>query len=154
MKGIVLFAACLAPTLAFGQQTYTNADLTKFQVPGAYTNEDLKRLAPLPMQKAPAVAMPRVEPSRTESAGYQALYDSLRRARTALAAEIDYEKQRVDRSESAFAGDTRDYGDRLGYRTMTAPLIRELTARVALLDGQMNDLADEARRAGADLDRR
>src|SRR5882672_3766171 len=99
MKGIVLFAACLAPTLAFGQQTYTNADLAKFQVPGAYTNQDLKRLPPLPMQKAPAVAPPRVELPSVEGAGYQALYDSLKRARTALGAEIDLERQRVDRSE-------------------------------------------------------
>lgn len=153
MKGIVLLA-CLAPSLAFGQQTYTNADLVKLQVPGAYTNEDLKRLSPLAIQKAPREALPGVELPTPLVAGFQALYDSLERSRTALQAEIDYEKDRVALSESAFAGDTREFTARLGYRSRVRSLVEELEKRVALLEGQKEEVAEAARRAGARLDRR
>ena len=54
MRRIGAVLICLWPALAFGQQAYTNADLVNIQVPGAYTNQDLKRLPSLPVAKASA----------------------------------------------------------------------------------------------------
>ena len=154
MKRVVVFMACLAPAMAFADQTYTNADLAKFQVPGAYTNQDLKRLSPMPMQKAPAAKLPAYEPEPVPTASLQAWYDSVRSERDALAAELCYEKSRVEFSESAFAGDPQSYDVRLGYRSQGTWLIRELEKRVTLLDLQLEEVADAARKAGALIDRR
>jgi len=154
MKHLVVLAVCLVPAAAFAQQTYTNADLAKFQVPGAYTNQDLKRLPPLAVQKAPAAQLPRIEPAPVPTAEYQQYYDGIKADRDALAAELDYEKGLVDFSESAFAGDTRSFNVRLGYRAQARPLIIELQKRVDLLDKRLEDAADRARKAGVTLDRR
>jgi hypothetical protein len=154
MKHLVVLAACLLPAAAFAQQTYSNADLAKFQVPGAYTNQDLKRLPPLPVQKAPAAPLPRVEQAPVPTAEYQQYYDGIKADRDALAAELQYEKDRVDFSESPFAGDSRSYDVRLGYRAQATWLIRELQKRVDLLDKRLEDAADQARRAGVTLDQR
>ena len=40
MKRYLCLLACLWPALASAQQTYTNADLVKLEVPGAYTNDE------------------------------------------------------------------------------------------------------------------
>ncbi len=160
MKRSVLLAACLWPALAYGQQTYTNADLVKFEVPGAYTNEDLKRLAPLAIQKAPAVATPVIEIPQPSGTFYQSTYDGLQRARAALVEEREFELQRVAFSESAFAGDSQNYGPgrtfapRLGYATKVAGWVGELEKRIALLGRQIDDLRDAARRAGVFLELR
>ncbi len=160
MKRSVLLAVCLWPALAYGQQTYTNADLPKFAVPGAYTNEDLKQLAPLAIQRTPAAPTPFVAIEPVSSAFYQSAYDSMKRTRAALAEEREFEMARVEYSESAFAGDSMNYGSgrgfapRLGYATKVAAFIGELDRRIALLDRQMDDLRDAARRAGAAIDLR
>jgi hypothetical protein len=154
MKKVVVLMVCLAPAMAFADETYTNADLAKFQVPGAYTNQDLKRLPPLPVQKAPAAKLPAYEPAPAPTASIQAWYDSLKIERDALAAELAYEVKLVEFSESAFAGDSQSFDVRLGYRSQATDLIRELTKRVALLDLQIENALDEARKAGAGIDRR
>ena len=154
MKHLVVLAVCLVPAAAFAQQTYTNADLAKFQVPGAYTNQDLRKLPPMPVQKAPAAQLPRFEPAPVPTAEYQQYYDGVKADRDALAAELDYEKGLVDQSESPFVGDTRSFGVRLGYRAQARPLIIELQKRVDLLDKRLDDAADQARKAGVTLDRR
>lgn len=154
MKGFVVLAVCFWPAAALAQQTYTNADLAKFQVPGAYTNEDLKRLAPLPVQKKAAAEVPPYEAPLVATAAYQAHFDNLRAERDLLLAEIQYEKDRVDFSESAFAGDTRSFDVRLGYRAAAAVWIRDLERRVAIYDAQLETISDQARKAGAELDHR
>ena len=154
MKRVAVFVVCLAPALAFADQSYTNADLAKFQVPGAYTNQDLKRLPPMPVQRAPASTLPAYEPAAAPTASLQAWYDSLKAERDAVAAEMAYEKSQVDFSESPFAGDSRSYDVRLGYRTRATPLIRELQKRVTLLDQQIDVVLETARKSGAVLDRR
>ena len=154
MKRVVVLMACLVPAVAFAQESYTNADLAKFQVPGAYTNQDLKRLPPLPVQKAPAAKLPAYEPAPVPTASLQSWYDSLKAERDALADELAYEKGQVEFSESAFAGDSQSFDVRLGYRCEATPLIRELVKRVTLLDMQMENVLDEARKAGALVDRR
>ena len=152
MKVSVVLLGLVWPVLTFGQQLYTNADLAKFDVPGAYTNQDLKRLPPLPVQKQPAFPLPPYTPAPREDAAYQSAYDSLKITREALAAEIDFEMGRIAFSESALAGDTSAIAPRLGYRASVAPLILELEKRTALLDRQMDTLLDAARRAGAVID--
>jgi len=168
MKHAVVLAVWLVPAAAFAQgtttsqgtTTYTNADLVKFQVPGAFTNADLKRLPAtgVTVLKAPAVkAAPRGEAEEAPAPltdAYQAYYGNVRADRDVLAAELAYEIGLVEFSESAFAGDTRSFDVRLGYRSQAAELIRELTKRVALLDARLDSVADEARKAGVVLDRR
>jgi len=155
MKVSVVLAGLVWPVLAFGQQVYTNADLVKFDVPGAYTNEDLRRLPALAVQSAPAFpAPPYTAPAPAEGLAYQAAYDNLRLTRLALAGELDFEMKRIAFSESAFAGNPGEIEPRLGYRVKVAPLVLELKKRVALLDQQMDDLAAAARRAGVAIDQR
>ncbi|OLD62466.1 MAG: hypothetical protein AUI47_12435 [Acidobacteria bacterium 13_1_40CM_2_68_5] len=155
MKVSVVVAGLVWPVLAFGQQLYTNADLAKFDVPGAYTNDDLRRLPPLAVQSAPAVPTPPyAAPAPAEGASYQANYDNLKLTRMALAGELDFELNRIAFSEAAFAGNTSEIEPRLGYRSRVSSLVLELKKRVALLDQQMDDLAGLARRAGVAIDPR
>jgi len=162
MKHVVVLAVWLVPAAALAQETktYTNADLVKIQVPGAYTNEDLKRLPPLVVMKAPTGAAARqqgeIAPAAPAPAAeaFQAYYSSVRVDRDMLAAELQYEIDLVGFSESAFAGDTRSFDVRLGYRAQARPLIQELTKRVALLDARLAAVTDEARKAGVRLDLR
>jgi hypothetical protein len=153
MKRFWTVVVCLWPALAFGQQAYTNADLVNIQVPGAYTNEDLKKLPPFAMQRAPAAPGPQLAALPVES-DWQPVYSRLRTARVLLQAEIDYEIGQVEFSESAFAGDTQAFAPRLGYRTGARPLILELKKRVYLLDKQIEAIVDTARQAGDPVDPR
>jgi len=154
MKSIVVLAVCCWPAAAFAQQSYTNADLAKIEVPGAYTNRDLRRLSPLPMQKAPAAQLlPYVAP-QLPTATFQAHYDNVRSERDLLLAEIEFEKDRVEFSESAYAGDTSTFDVRLGYRSAAAVWIRDLERRVTIYDTRLEQIADDAQKAGVDLDRR
>lgn len=153
MKVSVVLLGLVWPVLSFGQQLYTNADLAGFDVPGAYTDQDLKRLPPLAVQKQPAFPLAPYTPAPREDAAFQRAYDGLQLTRTALQAEIDFETGRIAFSESAMAGDTSAIEPRLGYRASVAPLILELKKRTALLDRQMESLLDAARRAGAVIDR-
>jgi hypothetical protein len=150
---IVVVAICLAPVLAFGQQTYTNEDLGRFQVPGAYTNEDLRRLAPLPQQQEKEVEPPALQAAPRISAVLQARYDGLRETYDLLRAEIAAEEARIDFSESAFAGDTRDTEVRLGYRAPATVWIRELSLRADLMKTRIEALEEQARREGVRLNR-
>jgi hypothetical protein len=155
MKVSIVLAGLVWPVVAFGQQVYTNADLSKFDVPGAYTSEDLRRLPPLAVQKEPAFTLPRfVPPSAAALPPYQESYDALESNRDSLAFELELELKRVAFSESAFAGDTRAFEPRLGYGARVGSLILELKKRVALLDRQMESLLDQARRDGVAIDER
>ena len=155
MKKSVLIAGLIWPALAFGQQVYTNADLAKFNVPGAYTDQDLRRLPPLVVQRgSAATSAPFVAPAPMESAPYQEAYDRIKFARDSFAFERDFELERVAFSESALAGDSRSIAPKVGYRTQVAPLILELEKRIAILDQQMENLVDRARRDGVSFDQR
>jgi len=153
MKVSVVLMGLVWPVLTFGQQLYTNADLAKFDVPGAYSNQDLKRLPPSPSPRG-VIGQPAYTPPPREDAAYQRAYDGLRLTRDALQGEIDFENGRVSFSESAWAGDTGVIAPRLGYRAAVATLVLELEKRIALLDRQMDIVLDAARRAGAVVDQR
>ncbi len=154
MKRMLILAICLCPALAFAQKTYTNADLVDIEVPGAYTNEDLRRLPPLAVQGRPAAQLPLFEISRGEDGLFQSSFDSLKALRDALEAELDLEMGRIAFSESPSSGDTQSASPRLGYRTKVRRLVQELAKRIALVDLEIDRLLDEARRAGASIDRR
>ena len=155
MKVSVALAGLLWPALAFGQQAYTNADLAKFDVPGAYTNQDLRRLPPLAVQREAVAKLPAfVMPAPDESLPYQRSYNAIKDTREMFARELAFELNRVEFSRSAFAGDGQSFAPRPGYGAKVAPLIRELEKRIALLDGQLEDVADQARRAGITIDKR
>ena len=156
MKRVLLFAACVWPVALFAQEprTYTNADLVKFAVPGAYTNDDLRRLPPLAVQRGVAAPAPSVVPPSPPIPAFQLVYDGLRRTRALLQEELEYEVQWVAFSTSAFAGESQGFEPRLGYETHVRPLVMELRKRIVLLDRQMDDVADEAARAGAPIERR
>lgn len=154
MKVSVVLVGLVWPVLTFGQQLYTNADLAKFDVPGAYSNQDLKRLPPSAVQPRGAASLPTYTPPPREDEAYQRAFDGLHLTRDALQAELDFETGRIAFSESALAGATGVVEPRLGYRAAVAPLILELRKRVALLDRQMDTVLDAARRAGAVVDQR
>jgi hypothetical protein len=155
MKVSVVLAGLLWPAIAFGQQLYTNADLAKFDVPGAYTNQDLRRLPPLAVQREPAVNLPPYFPAVSdEQIRAQKTYDDLKSYRDAFAYELDLELQRVEFSRSPYAGNPNSFEPRLGYGAKTYSLILELEKRVALMDLQIDDLLDQARRAGLTIETR
>ena len=76
MKRYLVAAICLWPALAYAQQTYTNDDLKRIRLPGAYTNEDLQRLPPLAVQERPAVQVPIILPRPVDSVPFQAAFDA------------------------------------------------------------------------------
>ena len=156
MRALVLLALAVWPALAYAERTYTNADLASFQVPGAYTNEDLRTLSPLAVQKEAAFTPPPYVPLRPPVAAYQAIYDSLRLERESLEAELDVERARVAFSESAFAGDPtqREGWPRLGYKLKAVTLMAELAKRAALLDRRIETVLEDARHAGASIETR
>ncbi len=154
MKGLVIFMICLCPVLAFAQQEYTNADLVDIDVPGAYNNEDLRKLPPLAVQERPAAPGPAIIIPPVDSSFYQAAFDDLNRVRRSLQAELDYEAGQIAFSESAFAGRTQSAAPRLGYRNKVRGLVRELIKRIAMVDAQIEFVLDDARKAGASVDKR
>jgi hypothetical protein len=150
-------AVFLWPAVAFAQQSYSNGDLTRFHVPGAYTNDDLKKL--------PAVAAPRTQPGvaaipaafalpETDTRLLQDAYDALLARRVRLEAELEFERERIEFSESAFAGSTDVIAPRLGYRARVALQVLELEKRIAILAAEMDLLLEGARKGRMGIDRR
>mgnify|MGYP003579285957 CR=1 FL=1 len=156
MKVSVVLAGFLWPAVAFGQQLYTNADLAKFDVPGAYTNEDLRRLPPLAVQREAAVNLPPYQPVVSQAQlRAQRAYDDLGSIRDSLALELDLELSRVDFSRSPYAGNPNSlFEPRLGYGAKVYTLILELEKRIAILDAEMENLLDQARSDGILLETR
>lgn len=154
MKRVLLLMICLSPALAFGEELYTNADLAKFEVPGAYTNEDLRQLPPLAIQTAPANVLPPFTPPRVDHAAYQAAFNNLRMQRDVIQTQIDIELGLVEFSESSRAGYTQDFTPRLGYRATAGVWVLELMKRLALADAGIERFLDDVRRAGAVIDKR
>ncbi len=154
MKKLLILMICLCPVSAFAQEAYTNADLVDIDVPGAYTNEDLRKLPPLAVQERPAAPGPFITIRPVDSSFYQAAFDDLNRVRRSLQAELAYEAGQIAFSESAFAGRTQSAAPRLGYRNKVRGLVRELIKRIAMVDAQIEFVLDDARKAGASVDKR
>jgi len=150
-------AVFLWPAVAFAQQSYSNGDLTRFHVPGAYTNDDLKKLpaeAAPRTKPAPAAAPAAFEVPEADTRLIQDAYDALLVRRVRLEAELEIERERIEFSESAFAGSTDVIAPRLGYRARVALQVLELEKRIAILDAEMDLLLETARKGWMGIDRR
>lgn len=146
MKKILAFAALCAATGALAEEKYTNADLDRIYVPGAYTNEDLKALPPLEVQEAPALPLvgPRVDTAERDR--LLARIRMLEARRDAMARELAYEEERVRRSESA-GGNSPDSSLFAGYRGKSRGLREALRKEIALLGHEIDDTRWHAVRA-------
>jgi len=102
--GAILAILAVAPAMT--QEVYTNEDLKNTHIPGAYTNEDLEALEPLPTQKAPLFEpapvdlTPWVEASFNVDAHRAVLTDM----RDRVQAELDYELERIETAYSPAGG--------------------------------------------------
>ena len=120
-------------------EMYTNADLDKLHLPGAYTNKDLKTLEPLPAQEAPLIETPEVDLSRwleaaaVREAGYRALVH----LRDRLQAELDYELGRLALAYSP-AGGNFTGSLRPGLRSKLQPKLDSLQRRIYLTDWELD----------------
>jgi hypothetical protein len=110
MKKILIALVLLVPALAVGQEKYTNADLDIPPKKDAYTNADIERLPPLPVQAAPAVApRPVPLPPRDLAAERRAAQrEVLDLDLEMVDVEIAYWKSIIDEAYSA-AGSINDY---------------------------------------------
>lgn len=146
MRKILAFAALCAATGALAEEKYTNADLDRIYVPGAYTNEDLKALPPLEVQEAPAMTLvaPRVD--TTERDRLLARMQKLEAQRDALARELAYVEEQVRRSESA-GGNSPGSSYFAGYRGKSRGLREALRKEIALLGHEIDETRWHAVRA-------
>jgi hypothetical protein len=146
--GIIL---CLVPLTAYAQQTYTNEDLKRFSVPGAYTNQDLKKLPPLPVvgkagPAAPAVTAPEAPPDPL-----QIRFDLLSEQKRIYQAELDWRQAMVDKAYS-FVDQGPDGYPWPGYRSKSKSAIQYLEMQIAVVESRIETVRDEARQAGVLLD--
>jgi hypothetical protein len=136
---LILAVVAIAPAMA--QKVYTNKDLDKVQVPGAYTNKDLKFLEPIPTQKAPLsepapmdlMALAEVTPE-----------PDVRRAvltdvRDRLQAELDYELARIEEAYSP-AGGGFTGSLRVGLKSKLEDRLEYLRREIHLRDEQIRQL--------------
>lgn len=158
MKRILGVFLCLVPLTAYAQQRYTNEDLKKFSVPGAYTNADLKKMPPVPVVGKPTKGEPILAPEIDEYA--QVLYariDLLQEQRTIIQAELDWRNAEVEKAYSFFDKGPNGYpghregGPWPGYLSKSKGSLQYLEMQLAVVDARIESVEDEARRAGVDL---
>ena len=139
MKKIVIAVALLLPAMAMAQQKYTNADLDIAPKRDAYTNEDLKGLAPLTVSgpvMAEAMAAVPVDRAAEMLAGRKAdlLFD-----RDMIEAEIGYWEAVIKTAFSGVGG-INDY-PRVGRDTAEArQRIVRLERHIYLVDEELSRL--------------
>ena len=140
MKKTMIAVALLLPALAMGQQKYTNEDLDIAPKRDAYTNEDLKNLAPLPVS-GPAVAaeaMPAAPVDRAADMLAQRKADLLF-DRDMIESEIGYWEAVIKTAFSGVGG-INDY-PRVGKNTAEArERIVRLQRHIYLLDEELSRL--------------
>jgi len=148
--GVVL---CLFPFVAYAEQTYTNEDLKRFSVPGAYTNEDLRKLPKLPVVKAVPVAPAPIEMAAPGPEPLQIRHDLLSEQRLIIQTELDYREEMVLKAYSYFDKGP-DGGPWPGYLSKSRSSIQYLNLQLAILDARIDNVRDEARQAGVVLESR
>ncbi len=148
MKNAILGAAlgaCAIVVLtlpAAAQRKYTNADLEKYRLEGAYTNEDLERLEPLSFQAAPLFEYPEIDllsASIAEQRVIEVRGVVLRRERSGYQAELDYHHGRLKKSYSAGGGYPNTFLYR-GLLSQIEPRLEFLRRRIALITGELGRL--------------
>jgi len=146
MNRILAVAVALTATGVLAQEKYTNADLDRIYVPGAYTNEDLKALPPIEMQAAPA--LPLVAPV-VDTRERDLMFDRLRsleERRAGLARELAYEEKLVSRAEGP-GGNSPGVSFFAGYRGKSRGLREAVRKEIALLDQEIAEARWQAVRA-------
>lgn len=119
MKNTLIAVALLLPAMAMAQEKYTNDDLDIAPKRDAYTNADVRKLAPLPVT-GPAVA-PEVMPAITVDRAAMVLAarrDEMFQDLDMLTAEIGYWEGVIAAAERG-AGGINDY-PRFGHDTAEA----------------------------------
>ena len=149
MKKIVGVIVCLVPLTAYAQQKYTNEDLRKFNVPGAYTNQDLKKMPPVQVVgKAGPPAQVTVEV--VDSTPYQMRLDLLQEQRLIVQAQLDWTNQEIERAYSFYDKGPEGY-PWPGYLSKTRGFVQYLEMQLAVVDTRIDSVEEEAYRAGATL---
>jgi hypothetical protein len=146
MRRLVAAAALFAATGAAAQEKYTNADLDRIYVQGAYTNEDLKALPPLEIQSAPA--MPPWSPA-IDTRERDLMWERVRgleERRLAAARELAYEEEIVRRVEGP-GGNSPDREHYFGYRSKSRGFRSALRREIALLEQEIEEARWHAVRA-------
>lgn len=146
MRKILVVAAAFAATAALAQEKYTNADLDRIYVPGAYTNEDLKALPPIEVQEAPAQQLAAPVVDTTERDLLLGRVRMLEERRAALARELAYEERIVSDVEGP-GGNAPDRSFYAGYRSKSRRLREALRKEIALVDQEIADARWHAVRA-------
>lgn len=148
MKNAILGAALGACAVVFltlpaaAQRKYTNADLEKYRLAGAYTNEDLKRLEPLSYQAAPLFEYPEIDllsASIAEQRAIEVRGDVLRQERRGYQAELDYHNGRLKIAYSAGGGYPNRFLNR-GLLSQIEPRLEILRRRIALITAELGRL--------------
>ena len=157
MKMWIGVALCLIPFAVHAEQTYTNEDLKKFTVPGAYTNQDLKKLPRLPVvtrgmpaQKAAPAPLPMIAPSPEP---LQLRLDFLSEQRLIVQTELNWREEMVKKAASYFDKGPQG-GPWPGYLSKNKGALRYLHMQLAIVDARIDQVRDEARRAGVILEER
>ena len=150
LVGVVL---CLVPLAVHAEQTYTNEDLKKFSVPGAYTNQDLKKLPPLPVGKGAPTALAPAPVVLPDAEPYQRRLDFLSEQRLIAQAELDWRQKVAEKARSAFDKGPDGY-PWPGYLSKSKSSIHYLEMQLSILDARIEQVRDEARRAGVSLESR
>ena len=152
MKKILGVIVCLVPLTAYAQQTYTNEDLRKFSVPGAYTNQDLKKMRPVPpVGKAGPSAPVSIEVG--DSRPFQKRLDLLLEQRLIVQAQLDWTNQEIERAYSFYDKGPDGY-PWPGYLSKTRGFVQYLEMQLAVVDTRIANVEEEAFRAGAILENR
>jgi hypothetical protein len=136
----VLAAVAVAPAMA--QKVYTNRDLGDVQIPGAYTNKDVKFLEPIPTQKAPMVEPAPVAccaPSVDKGPKVDVRRAVATDVRDRLQAELDYELARIEKAYSP-AGGGFTGSLRVGLKSKLEDRLEYLRREIALRDQELRQL--------------
>ena len=149
MKKLIGVFVCLVPLAAYAQQTYTNEDLRKFTVPGAYTNADLKKLPPVPVvgRAGRVESLPYEE---VDAGPFQMRLDLLQEQRTIVQAQLDWTNQQIEKAYSFFDKGPDGY-PWPGYYSKNKGFLQYLDMQLAVIDARIDEVEDEARTAGAIL---
>jgi hypothetical protein len=146
MRRLVVAAALFAATGGVAQEKYTNADLDRIYVQGAYTNEDLKALPRLEAEPAPALPPWAPEIDTHERDLMWERVRGLEERRLAAARELEYEESIVRKVEGP-GGNSPDSEYYLGYRSKSRGYRAALRREIALLDREIEDARWHAVRA-------
>ena len=132
MRKTLIALLLLVPALALAQEKYTNDDLDIPPKRDAYTNADLERLPPLPVQAVPVAAAEAMPPVRRDlvAEDLEARKADLAYDRDMIVAEIRYWEKVIKIAHSAYAGGANAYpnvgGDTAEARTRIIRLQRML----------------------------